>query len=78
MFIDRCCDMKDDQNMMKQNYDIPAYDMPNSNMCCPMPMMCPPIYECPQERCCHREIIHEVPQDCQFMLYTKYGMNLHT
>ena len=26
-----------------------------------VPEMCPPIYECPQERCVHREIIHEVP-----------------
>lgn len=32
-------------------------------MCCPMsmPQMCPPIMECPQERCCHRYICHEVP-----------------
>ena len=31
--------------------------------CCKMdaPMMCPPVYECPQERCVHRQIIHEVP-----------------
>jgi hypothetical protein len=26
-------------------------------------MMCPPIYECPKERCIHREIVHEVPHD---------------
>ena len=25
------------------------------------PMMCAPIYECPQERCVHRQIVHEVP-----------------
>lgn len=25
------------------------------------PIMCPPIYECPQERCIHKQIIHEVP-----------------
>ena len=37
-----------------------------------------PVYECPQERVCHRYICYDVPQDCQFMLYTKYGMNLHT
>ena len=24
-------------------------------------MMCPPIYECPQERCIHKQIVHEVP-----------------
>lgn len=26
-----------------------------------MPSMCPPIYECPQERVCHRYICYEVP-----------------
>lgn len=26
-------------------------------------MICTPVYECPQERCIHREIVHEVPQD---------------
>lgn len=34
------------------------------NPCCPemLPgVVCPPVYECPQERCCHREIVHEVP-----------------
>ena len=25
-------------------------------------MVCPPVYECPQERIIHREIMHEVPQ----------------
>jgi hypothetical protein len=25
--------------------------------------MCSPIYECPQERCIHRQIVHEVPQE---------------
>ena len=28
---------------------------------CSTPMMCSPVYECPEERCVHREIIHEVP-----------------
>ena len=33
----------------------------NDNMNFAMPGVCqPPIYECPQERCCHREIYHEV------------------
>ena len=27
-------------------------------------MVCPPVYECPVEKCIHREIVHEVPQDC--------------
>ena len=26
-------------------------------------IVCPPIYECPQERIIHREIMHEVPQE---------------
>ena len=29
--------------------------------CMKPPVMCPPIYECPRERCVHREIMHEVP-----------------
>ena len=28
---------------------------------CPQTMTCAPIYECPQERCIHKQIIHEVP-----------------
>lgn len=28
---------------------------------CDIPVMCAPIYECPIERCIHKEIIHEVP-----------------
>jgi len=41
--------------------------MMNKGMECSMPkehlqgMVCQPVYECPQERCCHRQIIHEVP-----------------
>lgn len=27
-------------------------------------VVCQPIYECPQERCVHRQIIHEVPHVC--------------
>lgn len=34
--------------------------MPDDNKM--MGCMCPPIYECPQERICERYIIHEVPQ----------------
>ena len=40
-------------------------DMGNMNMgqCCPdmMGTCCQPIYECPQERVCHRYICYEVP-----------------
>ena len=34
--------------------------MNNVSGSCPT-MMCTPIYECPQERCIHKQIIHEVP-----------------
>ena len=27
-------------------------------------VMCPPIYECPQERVIHREFVHHVPHVC--------------
>ena len=27
-------------------------------------VVCPPVYECPQERVCHRYICHEVPHIC--------------
>ena len=50
MFRNCCFDMgdnfKQDVNCVnQQNMGIPS---------------CPPIYECPQERCCHREFHHEV------------------
>ena len=36
--------------------------MTNEKTMCGVPEdMCAPIYECPQERCVHRQIIHEVP-----------------
>ena len=71
----------------KKSYDKINMQMASENSaCCSAPMMdmpgygcgVMPIYECPQERVCHRYICYDVPQDCQFMLYTKYGMNLHT
>ncbi len=34
----------------------------NQTDSCSMPSIpCSPIYECPQERCIHKQIIHEVP-----------------
>ena len=35
----------------------------SSSCGCPtMPgVICPPVYECPQERCIHKQIVHEVP-----------------
>lgn len=42
----------------------------NTTSCNPMQgVVCQPIYECPQERCVHRHIVHEVPQDYPFMSY---------
>ena len=35
------------------------------NMGCSNPgVVCPPVYECPKERCVHREFVHEVPHVC--------------
>lgn len=49
MFRNCCFDMgdglKQENNFKEQNMSMPS---------------CPPIYECPQERCCHREFHHEV------------------
>ena len=42
-----------------------GYGYMNSYMPCAMPgIVCPPVYECPEERCIHREICHEVPHVC--------------
>ena len=57
-----------DNTGMYQNYSVegsasvkvmPEEKTMDSAAC--TPMMCAPIYECPQERCIHKEIIHEVP-----------------
>ena len=58
MFRNCCFDMGD-------NFKQDVNNTMNSNVNCVnqqnmgMPS-CPPIYECPQERCCHREFHHEV------------------
>lgn len=38
----------------------------DGNMAMPSMMGCnmPPVYECPQERVCHKEFVHEVPHIC--------------
>lgn len=44
---------------------MPQVDASMNMGMCPMPMVgcqMPPVQECPQERVCHREIQHEVPQ----------------
>ena len=38
-------------------------DTGNKSCCTNKGMVCPPIYECPIEKCVHREIVHEVPQE---------------
>ena len=48
----RCFDKMD--NNMPNDFSM------NNNCCC----MMDPIYECPQERCIHRQIVHEVPHVC--------------
>lgn len=43
------------------------YGLGYMNSCMPYSMpgiVCPPVYECPEERCIHREICHEVPHVC--------------
>lgn len=52
----------------EQKYETKEMSMPSmSGMCCEAPMMmpspcnCTPIYECPQERVCHRYICYDVP-----------------
>ena len=53
----------------------------NKRACCCNKMMqqpMEPIYEPMINNCVEKDFYCEVPQDCQFMLYTKYGMNLHT
>lgn len=40
-----------------------------NNRCCNTPVMnCGPIMEPPIENCVQKDIIHEVEQDCQFMI----------
>ena len=45
---------------MNMNMECPMNPM--MNMCCPSNViMCPPIMECPQVKCCHRVVNYEVP-----------------
>ena len=62
MFYNRCFDMGQQTTDMTKNVpgmnniEEPKMD---DNKCCELPgVMCPPVMECPQERCCHREINH--------------------
>ena len=65
MIRNRCFDMgvaqSDKMNTNKMgmdanNVEFMSMGMDGCNMA--------PIYECPQERCVHRQIIHEVPHVC--------------
>ena len=51
---------KESQSMMMESGMNMGYGMGYSNA----GMMCPPIYECPQERVIHRQYIHNVPHVC--------------
>ncbi|MBQ4583867.1 MAG: hypothetical protein IJA94_03155 [Bacilli bacterium] len=44
--------------MMSVGYDMGYMDCCNNSY---PGVVCPPVYECPQERVCHRYICHEVP-----------------
>lgn len=71
MKYNRCMDT----NMFKEAQETSDYGMNMGEMhpmmgmgmgmnmgCCPgQVMMCPPVMECPQVRCCHRVINYEVP-----------------
>ena len=76
MFTDnRCMDMGEHKkfNMNSDQHQtaemphakpemMPEMGMPCECGCEPMmAMMCPPVYECPQERCVNRQIVHNVP-----------------
>ena len=64
-----------ENNGMYQGYNVsgqaeikltPDNDMSmNMGSCNAMPgIVCPPVYECPVEKCIHRQIVHEVPHVC--------------
>lgn len=40
----------------------------NKGCCCNIMPDCGPIIEAPVEKCVQKDIIHEVEQDCQFMI----------
>ncbi|MBE6161380.1 MAG: hypothetical protein E7158_04090 [Firmicutes bacterium] len=49
---------------VETNYSQMDYQMGMGQMMCPKvdcTNMCPPVMECPKERCCHRYICYEVP-----------------
>jgi len=69
MFSNRCIEPNHPMpEAMGMNMGMEKMEMPNmtEGHCHPTPAMfpgamCQPVYECPQERCCHRQIVHNVP-----------------
>ena len=61
----RCLDKSGEMEyMQKSEYSKMEMDPMMGGTCCDNQypgVTCPPVYECPQVRCCHREIFHEVP-----------------
>ena len=52
--MDNYFEMDNNDKMMKDN----SCNMMNNSL---PGVVCPPVYECPEERVCHRYICHEVP-----------------
>ncbi len=65
MLLNKRCMDKSEQMDYATTGDYSTMNMGmGANPCCENQfpgVTCPPIYECPQVRCCHREIFHEVP-----------------
>lgn len=58
MFRNRDCGKKE----MNMSYAYPTQDMDMMKEGESYPgVVCPPVYECPEEKVCHRYICHEVP-----------------
>ncbi len=55
MKTNRCLD----PNMFPASQEAVSMD----NFGCNQVTMCPPIMECPQVNCCHRNIYYEVPHE---------------
>ncbi len=66
-----CMDYPEAKEMPK--YEVPRQEMAGDCCCMGMGMgmgesypgiVCPPVYECPTERVCHRQFVHEIPHVC--------------
>lgn len=54
MFVDRCCEK---ESFMNSSNDMSGMN----NMGCCQVNECPCVMECPQERVCHVQTLHNVP-----------------